>query len=290
MDRSNPWSDPAQSGAEAARQLVSEFDKRSHYPDQVQVNTALIDLLKIPPGERWLEVGCGTGVISRLIAGQAFGPNRPAQNELSPLRGSSLRGLSVGVDRSSAFLRAAKGEDDNADESLPIRYILSMAEQLPLLSGVFDGCLAARLLLHLPDPLSAVGEMARVVRRGGRVALMDWDFGTVAVDHSDRKLTQRLLDWRTNHRGGNNWSGRQLLGLAFEAGLQEPQIKPVVSIVRQAETSLTNSLFHAAQFAREDRAITTEEYKAWTSEIQQRLASGVFFASIVYFVVIAYSP
>ena len=43
-------------------------------------------------------------------------------------------------------------------------------------------------MLHVAEPLAVVREMARVTRPGGRVALQDQDFGTVAAAHPDRAL------------------------------------------------------------------------------------------------------
>ncbi len=69
--------------------------------------------------------------------------------------------------------------------------------------------------------------MARVVKPGGRVVLMDWDWETLTVTHPDRELTRRLLHWRCDHHGGDNWSGRKLLGYLLDAGLHNPTVTPV---------------------------------------------------------------
>ena len=65
-----------------------------------------------------------------------------------------------------------------------------------------------------------IREMKRVVKSAGRVVVMDWDFDTVTVDHPDRELTRRLLHWRCDRRGGNNWSGRQLWRRMHTAGFK----------------------------------------------------------------------
>ncbi len=60
-------------------------------------------------------------------------------------------------------------------------------------AAAFDGAFAARLLLHANDPDAIVHEMVRVVRPGGRIVVMDWDFDSVVVDHPERELTRRLV-------------------------------------------------------------------------------------------------
>ena len=131
-----------------------------------------------------------------------------------------------------------------------------------------------------------MGELARVLHPGGRLVAMDWDFDTVAVDHSNREVTRRLLHWRCDHYGGNNWSGRQLWRLMAAAGLSNLRAVPIVSVARGEQDSLTLSLFRAAQVARDGGGITPGEHDAWVAELRAALSAGCFFASIVYFIVI----
>ena len=67
---------------------------------------------------------------------------------------------------------------------------------------------------------------------------MDWDFDTVAVDHSRRELTRRLLHWHTDHEGGDNWSGRNLWRYMTQAGLENLALQPVVSAAQGEADSL----------------------------------------------------
>jgi ubiquinone/menaquinone biosynthesis C-methylase UbiE len=140
-------------------------------------------------------------------------------------------------------------------------------------------------LLHVADPEKVVKEMARVVKPSGRVVVMDWDFDTVVVDHSNRELTRRLIHWRTDHVGGNNWSGRKLFRYLANMGLTDLQIYPVVSIARSEHDSLTQSLWNAARNAQDQMILSAEEYEIWTGELKSAMKAGQFFASIVYFIV-----
>jgi ubiquinone/menaquinone biosynthesis C-methylase UbiE len=249
----NTWSmTSAVSGAEAAR-MAGSLEERARFPDQIQVNGRLRDVLAPAPGECWLEVGSGSGVLCRLAL-PCVAPD----------------GRLVGLDKSAELVAAACHLGDGA--------------ALPYAEASFDGAFAARLMLHVANPDAVVVEMARVVRRLGRVVLMDWDFGTVAVDHPDRDLTCRLLEWRTHHHGGDNWSGRQLAARLVAAGLRQVAVTPVVTVARDEEASLTQSLWRAAQAARDAGAITPAEHGAWVGALKQRLAAGRFLASIVYFI------
>jgi len=190
------------------------------------------------------------------------------------------------VDISPEFLKLAQDYAANANLSNAIQWGAGLAEVLPFQDSSFDGVFAARLLLHVEEPQLVLNELRRVVRPGGRVVVMDWDYDTIALDHSDRELTRRLTHWRCDHHGGNNWSGRQLWGLMTAAGLVNVKAVPVVSVAQHENDSLTLSLFKAAQVARDGGAIAPNEYETWVSELNSSLATGRFFASIVYFIVV----
>jgi ubiquinone/menaquinone biosynthesis C-methylase UbiE len=269
MSHTNNWSNPSRAGVQDLHDMAAALEERAHAPDQLQVNGALLGMLAPLAGERILEVGCGSGVLCRQIA--------PA---VAP--GGSI----TGVDISPEFLGLARDYAASGGASASLQWSASQAEALPFQEACFDGAFAARLLLHVLHPQAVLNELARVVRPGGRVVVMDWDFDTVAVDHSDRELTRRLIHWRCDHHGGNNWSGRQLWGRMVAAGLLNVKAAPLVSVARRGNDSLTLSLFRAAQVARDGGAIAPEEHDAWVEELRSRLGDGSYFASIVYFIVV----
>jgi ubiquinone/menaquinone biosynthesis C-methylase UbiE len=265
MSEPNLWSNP--SGAEAI-QMAAFLEERSRAPDMQEVNLATSRILGPRPGERILEAGCGSGVLCRLIA-----------PHLLP------GGQVVGLDISPQFLVEARKYALAEGIAPGIAFAGGAGEVLPFPSATFDAALAARLLLHAGDPDAVVREMARVVKPGGRVVTMDWDFDSVLVDHPDRELTRRLLHWRSDHHGGDNWSGRQLWRRMMHAGLVDLSVAPLVSVVHQEADGLTQSLWRAAQVAREGGAISPEEEETWVGTLKGCIREGTFFASIVYLVV-----
>jgi ubiquinone/menaquinone biosynthesis C-methylase UbiE len=275
MSHSNAWSNPSAVGAEDVARMAAFLEERASCPDQAQVNAALRDVVAGRPGERVLEVGCGSGALCRLVA-----PDLQPDGEM------------VGADVAPDMIAAAQQYVHMsplatlaARERGGLRFEVASGEQLPYGDATFDAAFAARLLLHVADPLAVTREMARVVRPGGRVVLMDWDFETLAVDHPDRALTRRLLHWRCDNHGGDNWSGRKLLGYAAAAGLGNLRVFPVVTIARDETAALTGTLWRAAEVARDRGGITPEEHDAWLGELQRQLVAGWFLASIVYFIV-----
>lgn len=266
MNGINPWANPSHAGLEDPSQMAAFLEERSRQPDQAEVNLAVCEALAPAAGEHLLEVGCGTGVLCRLVAPRV-----------------APGGWVLGLDISPHFTIFARGVAMAA--GLPwIHHHTGRGERLPYCEDGFDGAWAARLLLHAVDPQAIVDEMARVVRPGGRVVLADWDFGTVALDHSKRELTRKVLNWRTDHKGGDNWSGRKLLRRAHRAGLHDLELIPVVIIARDDRSSLTQSLWRAAEAAREGGAITPRERAEWVAELEERIEAQEFFASILYMI------
>jgi len=269
MSHVNNWANPSKASMQDVHQMAAALEERAQALDQVQVNAALAEALAPVAGEHILEVGCGSGVLCRQIA-----------------PGVVPGGKITGVDISPEFLRIAQGYATSAGLSGSMQWGAGQAEVLPFQDASFNGVYAARLLLHVSDPQAILNELVRVVRPGGRVVVMDWDFDTVALDHSDRELTRRITHWRCDHHGGNNWSGRQLWRLMTATELVNVKATPVVSVAHHENDSLTLSLFKAAEVARDGGAIGPDEYDTWVGELRSSLAAGCLFASIVYFIVV----
>ncbi|MGH7267050.1 MAG: class I SAM-dependent methyltransferase [Candidatus Rokuibacteriota bacterium] len=110
--------------------------------------------LAVPPGRRWLDVGCGTGVLSGMVL--AMGS--PAQVDA--------------VDRSEGYVAFAREQvrDPRA------RFGVADAQALPSEATAYDAVVSGLVLNFVPEPPRAVAEMRRVARPGGAVAAYVWDY------------------------------------------------------------------------------------------------------------------
>ncbi len=112
----------------------------------------MIELAGIEAGARVLDVGCGTGMLTRELVSR-LGPERV-----------------VAVDPSESFVAALRSR-------LPdIEVRQANAERLPFADGTFDAALAQLVVHFMADPVVGLTEMARVTRRDGSVAACVWDY------------------------------------------------------------------------------------------------------------------
>ena len=109
------------------------------------------DAAGLGPGQRVLDVGCGTGVHARAAA-----------------RRVAPTGRVVGVDRNDGMLAVA------ADSTEPVHWRRGTAEALPFPDASFDRIVSGFVLMFLPDPARALAEMARVLTPGGRLTVTTW--------------------------------------------------------------------------------------------------------------------
>jgi SAM-dependent methyltransferase len=111
----------------------------------------LADFADVRPGQRVLDVGCGTGALTKELV------ERLGQGQVSA------------VDPSEPFVAAMHGRFP----SLDVRQ--APAEELPYPDRAFDAALAQLVVHFMADPVAGLREMARVTRRGGVLAASVWD-------------------------------------------------------------------------------------------------------------------
>lgn len=163
-------------------------------------NSAAYLLDALEPGMDVLDVGCGPGTITVDLATRV------------------RDGRVLGVDRSpdvltkAAELAVARGVENVEFEQADVY-------DLPYADGSFDVVHAHQVLQHLREPIAALREMKRVLRRGGLLAVRDADYGAMTwyPEHG-------LSAWRdlyqavTAGHGAQSQAGRRLLAWVREVG------------------------------------------------------------------------
>jgi SAM-dependent methyltransferase len=117
---------------------------------------AFVDWLAVPVRGRWLDVGCGTGVLTEIILSRA-----------APIR-------VTGIDSSEGFIAHARRHlgDQRAN------FEFGNAEAMALADGAFDAVVSGLVLNFVPHPEKAIAEMRRTLRVGGTAAAYVWDYAS----------------------------------------------------------------------------------------------------------------
>jgi SAM-dependent methyltransferase len=170
---------------------------------------AIVDALPLGSGMRVLDLACGDGFYSRQIATRL-----------------GAKGSITGVDINLAYLAEARAEVPVRAGRAAIGFVASAFDRLPFRDRSFDLVWCAQSLYSLPDPVVAIGHMARVLRPGGIVAVLENDTlhqvflpWPVALE-----LPLRAAELRFFQEGSRNstkfYVGRRLPAILATAGLE----------------------------------------------------------------------
>jgi arsenite methyltransferase len=121
------------------------------HPGGERLTLRLAEVAGVAPGQRVLDVACGSGATARLLARE-------------------LGCETVGVDLGARAIEQAKRATPAGARA---SFLLGDAEALPLPDASFDVALSECSLCTFPDKPRAIAEMARVVRAGGRIGIAD---------------------------------------------------------------------------------------------------------------------
>jgi ubiquinone/menaquinone biosynthesis C-methylase UbiE len=116
-----------------------------------------VELAALSPGERVLEVGCGTGEVAQRARSRV-----------------GATGQVSGIDPSAEMIAVAQRKARRA--GLDIDYRVGAIEALPYPDASFDVVLSSLMMHHLPDDLKSGGlaEVRRVLKPGGRLLIVDF--------------------------------------------------------------------------------------------------------------------
>ncbi len=220
-------------------------------------------LLEPAEGKRFLDVGCGPGDDARALAAQVG------------------RGSVVAVDGSRAMIDEAQRR--SASSRLSVEFRVADAHRLDFADDSFDGARCDRTFMHLEEPRRALAEMVRVTRPGGAVVVYEVDFETVVVD-ADRTLGRKILNFYCDgFRDG--WIGRKVPRLFHEAGLREIAVFPHTL---RLTYFLANQLAGPATVERAlaSGVLSADEARSWLDQLEATERAGVFFATLVGYLVV----
>jgi ubiquinone/menaquinone biosynthesis C-methylase UbiE len=208
--------------------------------------------------------------------------------DLAPIVGRG--GEVVGIDPSRTILDAARRLCRPAARQTRLTLRQSEGARLPFATNRFDVAVAITVILHVAEPTAVVAEMARVVRRGGRVGLQDQDFGMLAVTHPDRALTDHILDGVVQRLYDEPYSGRRLPRLLREAGLERVRLLTDFFQDTTLEPWTKTFLERRAAYAVEFGLVDAAGAQRWLDGFTTLVAAGGFVLTMTYYGAVGRKP
>ena len=173
------------------------------------------DLLRrhgFPDSGRVLEVGCGQGIRTKIMA------------ELSP------HAEVIGIDRSHAMVELTRSGLGAIHDNLSFEH--ADLYELPFPDDSFDFVYARLVFMHLSKPLAALRSISRLLKPGGRVLIEDADRDCMFFEPQPENFATywRLIQDGQRRLGGDPNVGRRLASYLKEAGFEDLniEVQPIV--------------------------------------------------------------
>jgi SAM-dependent methyltransferase len=215
-----------------------------------------LELAAVPPGARFLDVGCGTGRWVRRYEELGFSP--------------------MGVDATIGMLQIARSHATKA----PL--MTGLAQSLPFSDAAFDGLSDITVVQHIPYEVQpiALREMVRVLKPGGRMIMMEVICGKdLHIEKDSHVFPREPQDWisQVEHCGVSliDWFGQEfLLADRLYVGLAQTLFGRKSNLVKQVQSASLRSSSRESSLAQrvywQLRHITVP-FSVWAEPIVRRI-------------------
>lgn len=249
----DPFRTITQASPTFLEETMASLERRAALPEQRAMRDAYLSELGLRDGARVLEVGCGTGPVTRDIAA------RPGVGGV------------VGVDPSPAFIARAR---ELAAGMPNVAFQTADGRSLPFDAASFDVVVFHTTLCHVPEPELCLHEARRVARSGGALAVFDWDYASLTFAVGDDDPLDALARAYVATFVSDGYLVRKLPTLARLSGFDPGELRHYgigsTAFMRAAAERAIGAL--AA-----DGRVSAELAAALRGEIERRVDEGTFF-------------
>ncbi len=267
----DPWHRVDASGE--ADRLIQVLEDADATPGWPELRQQWLDFAGAGPGQAILDVGCGTGVVTRDLAKRV-----------------GETGRVVGVDASRRLIDEAVRRARERGLSGRVEFRSADGAALPFSGGSFDLVIASALFGHIPNAMEVLSEMVRVARPGGTVLVFDHDIDMIVINSADRDLTRRIVHAYCDRYFTSGWAGRELYAMFRQAALEQIRILPLTHTSTEFGPHWQRMADRLSSVAVKTGVVSEKEAEAWRADLEQKGREGRFFASRGYFCVRGRKP
>jgi SAM-dependent methyltransferase len=241
--------------------LAGVLETRGADAQQQAMRRAFLEQIAFTARANVLEVGCGTGVLTRVLA-----------------RWPGV-GTVIGADPAPALLDKAR---ELAADLPNATFQQADGRCLPLDAETFDAVVFDSVLSHMPSPELGLAEAFRVLRPHGQVAVFDGDYATTTVALSDHDPLQACVDTMMANTVNDRWLVRRLPSLARGAGFCCLRPHSYGFVETDASGYMLTVVDRGIDMLLGSGQIGLEAAQALKDEARRRVAAGTFFGHIAY--------
>ncbi len=215
-------------------------------------------------GETILDLGSGPGFLACELAEEVGATGRIIAVDISPEMNALARSRA-----------AASGLDDQ------IKIVDGDATLLPLADATVDAAIATQVIEYLADPDAALQELARVVRPGGRLVLIDTDWDSLVWASTNHPRFARIKAAWDEHLPDPHLP-RTLSPRLRQAGfdLQDLQVVPLLNTTYEPSAFSYNIAALIAAFVPGHHGVSEREAAEWLNDLSELHRQGRYFFSL----------
>jgi ubiquinone/menaquinone biosynthesis C-methylase UbiE len=256
--------------ATAVERIIARLESRAKDAVFTRLFDKYAEQLALPPSAQVLEVGCGTGAMTRSLAHR-----------------SDFSGKAIGVDQSRPFVEAAIRFAQDEGVSNRVDFRVGDAHNLDFPPATFDTVIAHTLISHVAEPTTVLREMARVVRPGGTVAIFDGDYASLTYAFPDHDFGHQMDVALASATFNNPRIMRDLPRLLPKAGLEVTAAwgEAVIEIGRGSYFKTFAETY--TPYVKQAGMLPEAAVEDWLTTQKQSMENGTFFASCNYYTYLA---
>jgi ubiquinone/menaquinone biosynthesis C-methylase UbiE len=260
------WSTVAALDDATQERLADVLEKRGAEPQQQGMRQAFLADVPFRRNSDVLDVGCGTGVLTRVLA-----------------RWPNVKSV-IGIDPAPRLLEKAR----SAAGQLPnISFRQADGRSLPFDDRSFDAVVFDSALSHIPEPEKAIKEAFRVLRAGGCLAAFDGDYATTTVALGDHDPLQACVDAMMANSVTDRRIMRRLSSVVTTLGFATSAFRSFGFAETTHEGYMLTIVDRGADVLCGLGQIGEATAAALKAEARRRLEAGTFFGHVAYVGLIA---
>jgi arsenite methyltransferase len=250
-------------------QVAAAMELRATDPRQQEILGTYLARIVWPDDARVVEIGCGTGAITRALA---------IRREVAEV---------VGVEPSPGLVRRA-GE---LARHLPnVTFLEADGRDVPLPDDSFDVAVIHTVLSHVPGPDRVLAEVLRLLRPGGWAAVFDGDYATMTVACAADDPVQTCASAFAEAYINDLWVMRRLPRIVADLGYVDTVTDSHGYLKVEDSPYLLSIVTRGAEALRATGVIGEQLASALGQEASRRVAAGEFFGFIAYTSLVTRKP